>query len=210
MVTTRMDYLYFIFIILFLPDLPLLEQSVIETINIHKLLLKHLLGHGDMNIIQLLSWQNKILVSLRLCNSLELNPQVIGWFWNLVTRRYRFNLYLLLGCTIVASVERVDSPRIWAFLVNFAPPSNTKMQGISSTHCIKSLEYCLGPVTQQIIEPCLCKYNEQMDEIFLGTWPTIVSPFITATAKASFKFPSSLLHGSSSPPVESQVSLQVW
>ena len=42
-----------------------------------------------------------------------------------------------------------------------------------------------GPVTQQIIDPDLRRYKEQMLDIFWGRWPTTVLVFSTATAKRS-------------------------
>ena len=44
-------------------------------------------------------------------------------------------------------------------------------------------------------------------EIFLGTWPTMVSPRMTATAYRSLSLPVSRLHGNSSPTLGVRVSL---
>lgn len=55
-----------------------------------------------------------------------------------------------------------------------------------------SLECLLPPVTLHDIIPFLLRNEEQAADIVLGTCPTRVEPFFTATAKGSLKLCSSL------------------
>ena len=77
--------------------------------------------------------------------------------------------------------------------------------------CGKSLECCLGPVTQQLILPDCRRNKEQTADIFLGMCPNIVeSAFVTATANQSSLLVGSLLRDNSSPTTAAHVSLYSW
>ena len=61
---------------------------------------------------------------------------------------------------------------------------NFRVHRILSPPCVKSFEYLLFPITLHKIVSFLL-WNEQIANIFLGTWPTVVSSFTTITAKGS-------------------------
>ena len=64
-------------------------------------------------------------------------------------------------------------------------------------------------VTSHLIVPYL-RNNEQMVDIFFGTWATTSFPFITATASRSWKLSVSCLQVNTSPNVAVQISLNTW
>ena len=71
-------------------------------------------------------------------------------------------------------------------------------------------EYRLAPVTLQVIVPPLHKSDEQIDDILLGTWPTVISCLHTATAKRSSGLLNSILQGRTSPIAASHIALYQW
>ena len=60
---------------------------------------------------------------------------------------------------------------------------NFRVHRISRPPCRKSAKYFLLPVTLHKIVPFFLRNNEQIADIFLGTWPTVVSSFTIATTK---------------------------
>ena len=59
----------------------------------------------------------------------------------------------------------------------------------------KSAEYCLLPVTVQLMLPPLLKKSEHTLDIFLGKCPIVISPFTTATAYRSISLALSSMLG---------------
>ena len=57
---------------------------------------------------------------------------------------------------------------------------NFRVHRISRPPCRKSVKYFLLPVTLHKIVPFFLRNNEQIADIFLGTWPTVVSSFTIA------------------------------
>ena len=57
--------------------------------------------------------------------------------------------------------------------------SSLNLHSISNPPWAKSAEHHLDPVTSQLMDPRLLKKTH---EIFFGTWPTTMAPFLTATA----------------------------
>ena len=92
---------------------------------------------------------------------------------------------------------------------SLAAQLNVNTHGISKPPWGKSLEYCLLPVTRQMMLPDSLKNNEQMDEIVLGRWLTTFESLTTATANQSSRLVGSLLHDNS-PTTASQISLYLW
>ena len=97
---------------------------------------------------------------------------------------------------------------IWRFGGYFCVMSlRSSVGGVWGSKVRRSAEKRLDPVTVQRIVPFLRRNKEHAAEIFLGTWPTMVSPRMTATAYRSLSLPVSRLHGNSSPTLGVHVSL---
>ena len=101
-------------------------------------------------------------------------------------------------------------------LINFAAlvtspefPPNVNMQGTSRPPRGKSLEYLHLPVILDRITPCLLRNNEQMEDIFQGTWPTVIPSFRMATASGSWRLEVSRWHCNTSPSMATQKSLDM-
>ena len=86
---------------------------------------------------------------------------------------YHFIMCLIIVITIEKRKESyyVHSLRLIHYLsfpISFALPFNSKLHGISSPPCGRSVEYFLLPVTVQYIVPPLLKKSEQTFDTFLG------------------------------------------
>ena len=64
-----------------------------------------------------------------------------------------------------------------------------------------------GPLTMQLMVPCLARNRAYVVDMFQEAWPTIVVLCFTATANGSLMFLESRKHGNFSPKVGLQPSL---